>query len=308
MTLNVRTLVLTLTLCTAFAGAAMADTEPLKTKHPLLVPHEKFSQDCGQCHTPKDWVTMRTDFHFDHKKETGYALNGAHAYAKCTQCHSDRGSVKVFAIRGCAGCHPDPHKSAQGPDCTRCHNEVTWSPSNMIAEHARTAFPLTGMHLSIECQQCHTRASASNFKGASVLCYSCHQADYARAANHVSFNYPKTCRNCHSTSSFGGAQFNHAFLSNVADCYTCHQANYPQGPFHVSFSYPHTCGDCHGTNTFLGARFTHSFLGGSPVCYTCHMPDYQRGPCHVSNSYSTICTNCHTGTSTWLGATPQVCP
>src|SRR4051812_19304989 len=111
------------------AVQAAADDAPARRKPlPLLVPHGKFSQDCGQCHVPKNWTTMRSDFRFDHAKETGYPLNGAHAAVRCTQCHTDRGPVKRYSSRGCAGCHPDFHKGTLGTDCTRCHSEVSWKP------------------------------------------------------------------------------------------------------------------------------------------------------------------------------------
>ena len=44
-----------------------------------LVPHKTFPKKCDLCHVPKRWDVMRPDFHFDHLKETGYALEGAHA-------------------------------------------------------------------------------------------------------------------------------------------------------------------------------------------------------------------------------------
>jgi hypothetical protein len=285
------------------AGFARAEEWAAKKKSlPLLVPHEKFSQDCGQCHVAKNWTTMRRDFHFDHAKETGFPLNGAHAAVKCTQCHTDRGSVKQFSSRGCGGCHPDPHKSTLGLTCTRCHNEMSWRPDDLIVKHASAGFPLTGAHLGTLCERCHVRAPLGDYQGASILCFNCHQQDFTNAPNHVSFNFPRTCNDCHNTASFANARFNHAFLGNINACYNCHSADYQRAsPDHVSFNFPKTCGDCHNTNTFANASFTHSFLGPSPVCYSCHAIDYQnaKNPDHVAGHYATTCGDCHHSFNAW---------
>jgi hypothetical protein len=68
-----------------------------------LVPHKSFPKDYGLCHVPDRWDVIKKDFHFDHEKETGYRLEGAHVTAFCVRCHNDRGPVKTFSVRGCAG-------------------------------------------------------------------------------------------------------------------------------------------------------------------------------------------------------------
>lgn len=266
-------------------------------KLPLMVPHTKFSQDCGQCHLPERWDAIRSDFRFDHKKETEFALLGAHAKVKCVQCHNDRRPVAAYESRGCQACHADPHRAGLGNDCRRCHVETTWRPLGMIAEHAKTAFPLTGSHLAADCQKCHTRANVYEYTGASSLCYPCHTAEYQRAPNHIAVNYPTTCESCHNTSTFSTARFNHSFLGNIADCYRCHQADYQRAPNHTTFSFPTTCADCHSTTSFTPARFNHGFLGATPNCYGCHAADYQRAPDHVGQK-PTTCYDCH-GTTNW---------
>ena len=55
-----------------------------------MVPHTKFPRNCAICHVAKRWDILRADFHFDHLKETGYALVGAHASVSCLRCHNDR--------------------------------------------------------------------------------------------------------------------------------------------------------------------------------------------------------------------------
>lgn len=103
----------------------------------------------------------------------------AHAWASCLRCHNDRGPVVSFAARGCGGCHPDPHTSSLGLDCERCHEQINWRPTGLIAEHARTRFPLFGAHAVAPCESCHPGAAAGQFRGAPVECDLCHRADLA---------------------------------------------------------------------------------------------------------------------------------
>jgi hypothetical protein len=48
--------------------------------------------------------------------------------------------VATFAKQGCGGCHEDVHTGQLGNDCTRCHQEQTWSPVGQIALHQQTRF------------------------------------------------------------------------------------------------------------------------------------------------------------------------
>ncbi|MCA8960786.1 MAG: hypothetical protein KDC38_09745, partial [Planctomycetes bacterium] len=123
-----------------------------------MVPHTDFPGDCGLCHVPENWKTIRDSFEFDHLAVTGYALNGAHTGAQCLRCHNDRGPVDVYLARGCGGCHPDPHQSELGLDCERCHVESTWAAIGAVVDHARTRFPLVAAHAIAPCESCHIRA------------------------------------------------------------------------------------------------------------------------------------------------------
>src|SRR6266850_4423260 len=48
-----------------------------------LVAHRTFPGDCGICHVPNRWDMLKEGFSFDHEKETGFALEGAHSRAVC---------------------------------------------------------------------------------------------------------------------------------------------------------------------------------------------------------------------------------
>jgi hypothetical protein len=229
-------------------------------------------------------------------------LEGAHAFAACLRCHNDRGPVTSFSSRGCGGCHPDPHKSTMGFDCARCHEQNSWRPTGTFSNHAQTRFPLTGLHATVECEKCHTRARAGDFKGAPTDCYSCHSAEFQRAPQHITMNFSHDCQSCHTTATWASARFDHSKLGPNPDCYSCHANDFPRGPNHVSGNFSHSCANCHNTTSWASAGFNHSSLGPNPDCYSCHANDFTGAQNHVARNYPHTCANCH-NTATWSGAT-----
>ncbi|MFQ5845671.1 MAG: hypothetical protein ACE5JG_11860 [Planctomycetota bacterium] len=308
-----------------------------------LVPHKTFPTECKICHVPEGWDVIREDFSFDHEKETGFALEGAHRGAACLRCHNDFGPVQVYVARGCGGCHLDPHEGNLGGECARCHGQENWEPEGLIAEHARTRFPLVGAHAAVACELCHRRGPAGDFRGAPTRCELCHRQALASAVspNHLANGWVTHCERCHRPTTWRGRGFIHAFPLTEghaglactrchvggnfgpisADCYSCHQADYQRAPNHVANNFSRTCQSCHGVETWKGAVFDHPFpltgghaglactrchVGGNfgPIsadCYSCHQADYQRAPNHVANNFSRTCQNCHT-VQTWQGA------
>lgn len=78
----------------------------------------RFGTKCDKCHT--DETFERKDF--NHKKETGYALEGAHSSVKCLDCHLK----PLYASKtpsACGICHrkDDIHDGELGIRCERCH-------------------------------------------------------------------------------------------------------------------------------------------------------------------------------------------
>src|SRR5690606_5304018 len=144
-----------------------------------VVPHDTFPRDCSLCHEGSSWHAIRDDFQFDHAKEAGLALVGAHDAAECLRCHNDRGPVEVYAQRGCIGCHEDVHQGYLGATCIDCHDEaaIDWRPKAAIAEHATTRFPLVGAHASTACWACHPGAQVGNFANTTTNCVDCHAKD-----------------------------------------------------------------------------------------------------------------------------------
>jgi hypothetical protein len=84
----------------------------------------RFGRQCERCHTDQTWE--RKDF--DHKKEAGYALEGAHTKVKCLTCHL-RPLFTTKTPTVCGVCHrnDDAHDGALGPRCDKCHTVVEFA-------------------------------------------------------------------------------------------------------------------------------------------------------------------------------------
>jgi hypothetical protein len=241
-----------------------------------IVPHKTFPTDCGLCHTTEGWDVVKDDFSFDHSAETGYVLEGAHADATCLRCHNDRGPVSFYVARGCGGCHPDPHASALGQNCERCHEQRNWRPTGSIADHARTGFHLVAAHAVAPCESCHLQAAIGQFRGAPRQCELCHQANLATATSpdHIANGWTTNCERCHTPAGWGAADFVHTF--------------FPLTGGHAGLD----CMACHTGGT----------IGPIPSgCYSCHSDDYQAAPNHAAQSFSTNCEQCHSPAG-WTGA------
>ena len=288
-----------------------------------LVPHTSFPGDCGICHVPERWDQLHDDFSFDHEKETGYRLEGAHAAAACLRCHNDRGPVEAYVARGCAGCHVDPHAASMGMDCMRCHSQDNWRPVGLIAEHAQTRFPLMGVHAITQCESCHTGAAAGEFQGASTQCAICHQEDLALAVSpdHISSGWTTDCQECHAPASWAGARIRHDFFALSgghggldctqchssgsfsglsADCNSCHSENYDLAPNHVAQNYSRNCEQCHNINDWEQAFFDHSqfALTGGHSGLDC-------AQCHIGGAFNALPTDCNSCHSADYAAAPN---
>jgi len=78
-----------------------------------------LGSECQDCHNPNSWSVWI----FDHKKQTGYELQGAHSDLGCSDCHKRPRKGSVSQSRQCNACHrqDDIHQGRFGSDCTRCH-------------------------------------------------------------------------------------------------------------------------------------------------------------------------------------------
>lgn len=77
----------------------------------------RLGGDCQACHTVVDWSLS----HFNHDRQTDFALTGAHDELACLDCHGDDVSKPIGS--GCRACHADDdvHDGLFGSNCSRCH-------------------------------------------------------------------------------------------------------------------------------------------------------------------------------------------
>jgi hypothetical protein len=232
--------------------------------------------DCESCHTTNPgWEPATFPIHNEY-----YQLNGAHGRiaSDCFACHEGNYNGTP---NSCFGCHAedynqttDPsHLASQFPtECTLCHTESAWEPSNF--NHNETIFPLTGAHTTTLCADCHE----NGYTGTTTICSECHEADFNQATNpnHVELAIPDDCESCHTTNpNWQPALFPvhneyyplvGAHSQIAADCFVCHEGNYNSTP---------------------------------STCYGCHADDYNQtnDPPHQTAQFPTDCELCHTQTA-----------
>lgn len=276
-----------------------------------VVPHDTFPMDCALCHEGDNWQTIRADFVFDHAKETGYPLVGAHEAAECLRCHNDRGPVELYSQRGCAGCHEDVHESRMGSECSSCHSQSNWLVKDAIADHARTRFPLMGAHAAAACFACHEGAEVGVFDRASIACVDCHADALATApAFHADFDNETQCQTCHAPVGWGLSGFKHdAFFPltgqhRTASCEQCH-------PGQVYDNTPNTCVGCHESEYLQAVDPNHTAAGFGTNCQQCHSSSgwepssYGHPGWPLTGAHRTAnCNACH---SSVYDGTPNTC-
>lgn len=256
--------------------------------------------ECEKCHpehagadfTLIDWPDGSAA-QFKHES-TGWILKGAHARAKCEACHRPKFQTGPAASRepagsiregkswlgletGCTHCHTDPHKGSLGNDCAQCHGQETWRGVSNF-NHARTSYPLDGLHAKLKCAQCHEnqRLGAKSDSQGKVVplyrplphvdCQPCHVDPHQG-------RFKGKCSGCHTTAGFKLAStsgFNHSLTSFPLRgeharirCEKCHDSKSAWGK-----RPPHDrCDRCHRDPH---AQQVLSAKGAQPDCASCH--------------------------------------
>jgi hypothetical protein len=87
-----------------------------------------LGKECARCHSPNGWRI----WDFDHGKETGFALTGAHSKVTCAGCHKQPAD-QVKLDQQCVSCHAqdDIHLGQYGRQCQRCHSTVTFKGATL---------------------------------------------------------------------------------------------------------------------------------------------------------------------------------
>ncbi|MBK9550045.1 MAG: hypothetical protein IPO52_13310 [Gemmatimonadetes bacterium] len=244
-------------------------------------PHGPAIGACATCHRPEGWKPVRIAATYRHAERT-FPLDGAHATATCTACHTTLEFSKTKAT--CASCHQDVHRSELGTECARCHTTRSFTDQARLSRlHEENRFPLRGAHVATACEACHTPTSAGQpqFANRPSTCISCHRADYDKAAapKHSAAGFPTNCLTCHSETAWRGAPFDHQ------------TTQFPLTGAHSASQ----CASCHADGVYRGKPTT---------CISCHQPQFDQTtmPAHRAATFSTDCTTCHT-TTVWRGAT-----
>lgn len=288
--------------------------------------------DCGKCHVTQDWKGAK----FNHLKETGYDLAGAHAQVDCLACHRS-GDYREKIPKDCNGCHraDDAHAARFGAKCADCHGNDEWRLS--AYDHAaRHKFALVGAHARISCHACHTAPAATQMLKQD--CASCHRSEDPHGGR-----LRGGCEACHGQDSWrSGITFDHDLtdypllgLHRVVSCAQCHATlAFARTPARCVDCHSHDdvhrgglgskCESCHSSNgwslwSFDHARQTGFALLGAHArrqcadchreapgsvklvkeCVACHRKDDR----HLGQ-YGAQCGRCHT-TYAWKGARIQ---
>ncbi|HTS89290.1 MAG TPA: cytochrome c3 family protein [Gemmatimonadales bacterium] len=242
-----------------------------------------FPTTCTTCH---QLVPAWANASFNHTTYTTWPLTAsAHNAAPCDQCHKTqwKGLASTCgACHGPGGIIADVFTPEKNPDhvaagfttnvCTPCHsyNAATSSFAGATYDHtANTTFPLTGAHIPVACNACHT---STIYKGLSTLCFSCHQNDWnsTTVPNHASITpaWPTTCETCHTVA-----------------------ANWPAtlpGQYHAWFPSNHqgagsTCTQCHNTTDYSAYTCSNHHHPASCQYLTTSTATQARGTSSCSN-------------------------
>ena len=212
-----------------------------------------YGTNCAQCHNTSDW----TQATIDHSK-TSYPLTGKHVTVACAACHLNNDYKGIPTA--CYACHQsaDKHLGAYGTNCAQCHDTTDWGHAQI--DHSKTAYPLTGKHLTVACNACHIN---SVFKGTPTTCYACHKANDTHAGV-----LGQNCAECHNTNGWTPATYNrtHTFPINhgaprgtTNSCKLCHTTSLLK----------YTCYGCH-THTVSNILSRHRNTQNLDDCIRCH--------------------------------------
>lgn len=321
----------TCTACHAGNRYAGTPTQCVACHAPDDVHRGERGSDCASCHGTAGWKTTR----FDHARETGFALAGAHARLDCKGCHTTP-SLKDPLPRDCAGCHrtSDVHANRFGDACEKCHRTDAWRPATF--EHTRDGrFELVGAHSKLGCHSCHTSVVARQKLGSD--CRSCHRADDVHAGK-----LGADCARCHEVDEWRSTSFDHDLsgfplvgLHVAVPCHACHaQPGYKgvaqdchgchQRDDRHKGSLGKDCEACHSPNGWNLWVFDHAAKTGFALtgaharatCAGCHRqpPDQVKlsgdcASCHAKDDvhlgqFGRQCQRCH-GSVTFKGARMQ---
>ena len=270
-----------------------------------------FGTDCAACHTlDLDWMPAQFLLH---DSEYFPIYSGSHGgeWSACVECHPNPANYAEFT---CTTCHGRSETDGQhggvggyvyeSNACLACH--PTGSEDDSF-DHNKTAFPLTGAHISVDCNACH----ANGYAGTPTDCAACHRTDFEQAASpdHQLLKFSMDCASCHTTdpnwmpATFSdhnnfyelkgahaqiandcAACHNSTFTNTPTECMGCHLNDYnnAKDPNHLAAKFPTDCLECHNEEAWEPANFDHDGL---------YFPIYSG---NHQGEWDNDCTACHT--------------
>lgn len=206
--------------------------------------------------------------------------------------------------------------TAAQPDVDATGGKSQTERSTRDFNHMTTGFPLTGLHVTVECASCHV---GGVFKGTPRNCSGCHAQGMRVVATAKSLKHLVTtepCEVCHTnTVTFFGARYNHG-KAVVGQCKTCHNGLVATGKptSHTTVNKStKSCDNCHRTYAWLPSSWNH--FGNTAKCVTCHVAGgegaaYVRNPIGGTSpeafahrfTAASDCESCHRTYSSWSGA------
>jgi hypothetical protein len=278
--------------------------------------HQFTSQDmigkCTTCHGEggRRLEMPASELFFDHGERAGLALAGAHAKAKCGDCHR-AGNMAKRGKTACAGCHQkdSPHGRAfAASSCDKCHAVEGFEKPSF--SHEKTELPLRGKHATKNCTKCHESAK----KAPVPECQGCHADPHRERFVRIE------CSACHALGGITKIQgLDHLSFSDFAlagkhagtSCKDCHRG---KGPTNFErFDDGQACRNCHAHAKAHDGQFADKECtgchaeGGSKKLDFDHQKD-TRFPltglhskveckkCHEGGKYETnklACADCH---------------
>lgn len=283
--------------------------------------HGLRTESCASCHADhrgRDLDTTEVDVKtFEHARQTGFALDGAHAQLGCRDCHDQtRASARkktrpkephLFGAKSsCASCHEDVHRfegSFKGKDCASCHRATTWREIHDFNHERDAHYKLEGRHAKTACVDCHQREGRPIYAFPELKidsCRGCHGNPHLGQLTVL--GQQQACTRCHTTENFrerlpfDHASFKLAGAHSELECAACHRPTserFANGHRKGQFRFAdQTCVGCH--------RDPHrGQLGKS--CVDCHSEkswktsfDHAKSRFPLRGKHSEVtCTKCH---------------
>ncbi len=256
---------------------------------------------CISCHTNTGWTEL-TLTGFDHDS-TGFPLQDSHESLNCRDCHPGKSLLEIHqfgnASDQCRDCHTDIHSGQLGPDCKTCHTPANWLTNRDGFRHELTIFPLAGNHRGVDCGACHPTAQEGVYRGVSLICADCHQAENTLADGVVMDHglFSDQCEYCHGPADWKPPEMDHSrtgyplvgrhtstscslchtagYVNTVTECFVCHLDAYTltTEPIHIQQIYPLTdCQKCHDPRSWTRSIYDH--YPPPENCSLCHLKNW----------------------------------